>query len=69
MTQVNINSNSSKADLTAAIVNRISTKTGNPYRAVEVRIGSYKSIVFPRSPFEWQYLESVLEEESLENGN
>lgn len=43
------------------IITGVSKKTGNPYEAIKVTIGSWSTFVFPRSRFEMDYIKSVLE--------
>jgi len=41
------------------VVERNSKKTGKPYRALEVIVGKYRTLIFP-TPFELDYLEQEL---------
>lgn len=63
MTQVNIKDNSD-VTIDAFIRSAVSKKTGNPYKCVIVKLGDYSCTIFPNSQFEWNYLESILREET-----
>lgn len=39
-----------------------SKKTGNEFRAVQLRIGDWSTLVFPRSNFESEYIFKILDE-------
>lgn len=44
------------------IVNGKSNKTGKEYKALKVSIGDWSTLVFPRSRFEMNYIESYMKE-------
>jgi len=51
----------SGVEVSLEVVERVSKKTNKPYRALEVTVGKYHTLVFP-SPFELDYLEQELSE-------
>jgi len=42
------------------IVERVSQKTQKPYTAISVQVGKWKTLIFPKSSFELDYLKEVL---------
>lgn len=47
-------------DIIVELVNGKSKKTGKDYKAIKLTIGDWSTFVFPRSPFELNYIEKVL---------
>lgn len=47
-------------DITVDIVKGKSKKTGKDYEAIKLSIGEWSSLVFPRSPFEMNYIKKVI---------
>lgn len=44
------------------IAKRLANKTQKPYKAIVVKVGDeWTQLIFPRSKFEWDYLEKFLE--------
>lgn len=48
-----------KDEITIQIIEGISKKTKNPYKALEVRVGEYSARIFP-TKIELLYLENIL---------
>lgn len=46
-----------------------SKKSGKDYHAVKVSIGRWSGMVFPRSNFEWDYIQRAYNDEELDNDN
>jgi len=51
----------SGVEVSLEVVERNSKKTGKPYRALEVTVGKFRTLIFP-TPFELDYLEQELAE-------
>lgn len=47
-------------DIIVDIVKGKSKKTGKEYEAIKLAIGDWSTLVFPRSPFEMNYIKKVL---------
>lgn len=41
----------------------VSKKTNKPYKCLELVIGDWKGLVFPRSSFEMDYIEKIIGEQ------
>lgn len=44
------------------LISGVGKKSGKPYEAVRLTIGDWSQLVFPRSPFELNYIKEQLEE-------
>lgn len=47
-------------EITVAVKTLKSKKTGNNFEALELKIGEWNTLVFPRTRFELNYIKSVL---------
>lgn len=43
------------------VVEGNSKKSGNSYKAIKLSVGEWSTLVFPRSSFEMNYIEKIIE--------
>lgn len=55
-------------EIIVELVKGQSKKTGKDYEAIKLSIGDWHTLVFPRSPFELDYIKKVLKDDNV-NGN
>ena len=55
-------------EIIVELVKGQSKKTGKDYEAIKLSIGAWNTLVFPRSPFELNYIKKVLKEDNV-NGD
>jgi len=59
MAQVAVQTESG-VEASISIVGGISNKTGKPWTAISVQVGKWKTLVFPKSSFELDYVKEQL---------
>lgn len=48
-------------DIKVEIIEGVGKKSNKPYKAVKLTIGDWSQLVFPRSSFEMDYIQGILE--------
>lgn len=46
--------------ISVEIVNRKAKKSGKDYKAIQLSIGDWNTLVFPRTSFEMNYIEGII---------